>query len=155
MSTTNALRVRPLRADDRAEWDVLWGKYQAFYDVTVKPSVSDHVYTTMISDDTSMLGLGATAGRHLVGFAHIVVHPSTWSVRSDGYLEDLFVLDGVRGQGVGRALITGAMAVGRGQGWRRVHWHTEHDNLAARGLYDQVADLSGYVRYMKPIAAER
>ena len=33
------------------------------------------------------------------------------------------------------------------QDWRRLYWHTETDNVAARALYDRIARVTNYVRY--------
>jgi hypothetical protein len=36
----------------------------------------------------------------------------------------------------------------RRQEWARVYWHTRENNYRARGLYDQYAAHSGFVRYV-------
>ena len=50
-------------------------------------------------------GFGAWQDEMLVGITHVVLHPNTWNTTECCYLEDLYVSDAVRGQGVGRALI--------------------------------------------------
>jgi ribosomal protein S18 acetylase RimI-like enzyme len=83
----------------------------------------------------------------LAGFANYVLRPHTFSSRMVCYLEDLWVEPSARGAGWGRKFIDGLIARGRARGWRRIYWHTEADNAAARRLYDRVSRLTNYVRY--------
>ena len=62
-------------------------------------------------------------------------------------LEDLWVEPSARGAGLGRKVIETLSARGAERGWRRIYWHTEADNRAARRLYDRVARATDYVRY--------
>lgn len=63
-------------------------------------------------------------------------------------LEDLFVVPHLRGEGLGRRLIEALKARAPSESWSRVYWHTNEDNAAARRLYDKVATLSPYIRYV-------
>lgn len=83
----------------------------------------------------------------LVGLAHYVLHPHTFSNRMVCYLEDLWVEPSARRTGVGRSLIDTLIARGREQAWRRIYWHTKADNVAGRALYDRVTPATNYVRY--------
>ena len=65
------------------------------------------------------------------------------------YLHDLFTLESARGHGVGKALIEAVYEKARAQGSPRVHWQTQETNTAARGLYDKVADYTGFIVYRK------
>ena len=87
---------------------------------------------------------GAAEG---MGFANYVLHPHTFSERLVCYLEDLWVEPSARGAGVGRALIDALVERGRTGGWRRIYWHVDAGNVAARALYDRIAPATGYVRY--------
>ena len=144
-------QVRDLRADDRAGWDEVYASYLAFYGETLPPHIADHVFGRMVDpDDGALFGLVALdADRAIIGLANVVVHPNTWSDRDDAYLEDLATAPSHRGRGVGRALIEALADRARQRDWRRVHWHTEQDNARARRLYDDVATLTEYVRYIR------
>lgn len=145
--------VRDLRPDDRAAWQAVWQQYLDFYGESLAAEVTDHVFARLTApDDTAMFGLVAVDSDDVpVGLANVVVHANTWSDRDDAYLEDLAAREDRRGQGIGRALIEALVERGRQQGWRRVHWHTEQTNARARRLYDGVADLTEYVRYIRPV----
>jgi ribosomal protein S18 acetylase RimI-like enzyme len=55
----------------------------------------------------------------------------------------------LRGQGIGRKLIEAVCAHASKDGAARVYWLTHETNATARKLYDQVADLSGFIVYRK------
>lgn len=140
--------VRDLEVGDRPRWDELWALYLDFYGVELDPEVSDATFARVTGSDARMGGLAAVDGDGLVvGLAHYVVQPTTWSVRDDVYLEDLVVDPRHRGGGAGRALIEALADLGRARGWRDLHWLTAADNHTARRLYDRVGTLSEFVRY--------
>ncbi len=95
-----------------------------------------------------MLGLVAeNEAGVIVGLAHVVIHPSTWSATSYCYLEDLFVSREGRGTDTARKLIAAVYEVAREAGSTRVYWHTQQFNGAARSLYDTVANNTSHVVY--------
>jgi GNAT superfamily N-acetyltransferase len=67
------------------------------------------------------------------------------------YLQDLFTSEESRGQGVGRALIRAVYKRAGEAGSTRVYWLTQETNLVARGLYDTLAERSGFIVYRKNI----
>ncbi len=147
------VEVRRLQPEDRPAWEVLWREYLEFYETELDALVTDETWQRVLvssevsSNGSTMLGFGAFEGDRLVGFAHVIVGPNTWSPRSDGYLEDLGVAADARGRGVGHALVAALREHGRAEGWRRLHWITEGDNERAMRLYDDVARRTDYVRY--------
>lgn len=66
------------------------------------------------------------------------------------YLQDLFTAPEARGEGVGRALIEYVYDQAKAVGSTRVYWQT-HENNPARTLYDQVAQLTAFRRYVKDL----
>ena len=145
------ISVRDLLAEDRPAWDPLWQVYLEHYGEVLPEAVTEATWRRITgSDDVRdprMGGLAAVDGQSLVGIAHYVTAPSTWSEREEAYLADLVVAPDARGRGVGRALIAALAQRGRVQRWRRVHWITQEDNEAARRLYDDVATFSGFIQY--------
>jgi GNAT superfamily N-acetyltransferase len=62
---------------------------------------------------------------------------STWLGRPGLYLEDLFVVEGARGKGVGRALMARLATVAVGRGWGRIDFHVLDWN-PARDFYHRL-----------------
>jgi GNAT superfamily N-acetyltransferase len=133
-------------ADERA-WRRLWAAYLAFYAVDLADEVTDATWTRILDPSSPFVGLIAVRDRLTAGFAVAVLHEGSWTTRSICYLEDLFVDPGMRNEGVGRALITALLDLGRSKGWSRLYWHTRSDNVDARHLYDKFAASDGFVRY--------
>ena len=102
-------------------------------------------------DGEQLHGLGAELGGELVGFAHYLLHRSTWARHCYCYLEDIFVADSARGAGVGRALIEAVETAAYKAHASRLYWMTHESNAQARALYDKVAQRSGFIQYRKPI----
>ena len=67
------------------------------------------------------------------GVAQLRYRFSVWTASPDCWLEDLFVREDARGQGVGAALV--ALTLERG--CRRVELDTREDNTNARALYER------------------
>ena len=139
------LAVRRLDAADRADWEMLAREYHAFYKEQFPGEAYQRTWLRLC-DATEIHALGAFAGDRLVGIVHYLFHGHVWQ-RDVCYLQDLFVDEGVRGRGVGRALIAQVECEARQRGACRVYWMTKHDNERARLLYDKVATHSGFIRY--------
>lgn len=145
-------RIRELRAEDRTAWEPLWAGYLRFYRAEIAPEVTERTFTLMTERRDGCFGLAAEAGdRTVVGLAHCVIHPTTWSLGSTCYLEDLFVDPAHRGSDAGRALIEAAGEHARAAGAETLYWHTQAFNGSARSLYDTVATLTSYVHYERAL----
>ena len=59
-----------------------------------------------------------------------------WSAGLDSYLEELYVIPPMRGQGLGRALLEGVMERAREAGAVHIELGTGEGDVAARGLYE-------------------
>jgi ribosomal protein S18 acetylase RimI-like enzyme len=142
------MRVRPLTAADEAAWRPLWRGYLEFYKSTLPEEVTADAWQRVLEGDPQF-GLAAEDGGELIGFAHCLLHPSTWSMTGYCYLEDLFVAPSARGKGAGRALIEAVFRIADEHGCDRVYWHTQESNAVARALYDRLASKSEFVQYRR------
>ena len=150
MDSTEAITVAPLAEGDFEDWEPLWWGYLTFYEAEVAPEHYRLTFGRLTGGGAPMGGFVARdGGGAAVGIVHWITHPSCWTAGDYCYLQDLFVAEGGRGSGTGRALIEAVYAKARERGCARVYWLTHESNAAAMRLYDKVAERSGFVQYRK------
>ncbi len=145
------LFIAPLSKADYDAWLKLWQNYLTFYETRLPPSTTEKTWRNLLDDDMPIYGFGAWQDEMLVGITHVVLHPNTWNTTECCYLEDLYVSEAVRGQGVGRALIEQVYEFANEKNCNRVYWTTQEDNATARKLYDVIATKTDMVQYRKDL----
>ncbi len=142
--------IRNAKPADRRRWDELWQGYLTFYEHELAPEITEATWNRLLSEapDTACL-IAADAQDRPQGFAHIVLHPSTWNKQPYCYLEDLFVDPEARASGIGRALVEEIYRRADEQGWPYVYWKTQENNYRARRLYDQMANREAFMIYAR------
>jgi len=141
--------VRPVTDDDYPQWLGLWAGYLRFYRERLPEEITQATFNRLVDPQGELKGLVAESGGRLLGFAHYLFHPSTWSLTGYCYLEDLFVDPDARGQGAGRALIEGVYAAADEAGPGRVYWMTQEFNADARALYDTLGHRTSFIKYQR------
>ncbi len=76
-----------------------------------------------------------------VGFATLYWSWSTIDAARLGVMNDLFVAEPARGQGLAEALIEACRAECVARGARRLSWQTAPENLRAQSVYDRVGGV--------------
>jgi GNAT superfamily N-acetyltransferase len=125
------LLIRPVQAQDHTAWLPLWHGYLGFYLSTVGDAQTALTWQRMLDPAHPLQGWVAEREEQLIGFAHIFMHGSTWSDRGYCYLEDLFVSEAARGQGVARQLIENCATWANSQGADKLYWLTRETNHTA------------------------
>ncbi|WP_198331279.1 GNAT family N-acetyltransferase [Psychrobacter aquimaris] len=145
----SSVKIKPLTITDYDLWLHLWQDYLKFYETSLPSSTIQNTWHSLLDSDVPIYGFGAWQDDKLVGITHVVLHPNTWNTNECCYLEDLYVTDNVRGQGVGRVLIEQVYAFANDKDCNRVYWTTQEGNTAARKLYDAIATQTDMVQYRK------
>jgi len=143
------IAIRPVEFAERADWEPLWKGYQAFYKVVISDETTAVTWARLHDPAEPMGVLGAYVDGKLSGIVHYLFHRSCWSIGNYCYLQDLFVAEGARNLGLGRALIMAVEEHARAAGASRVHWLTHETNTDARALYDKLAERPGFIQYRK------
>ncbi len=152
---TDKVVIRPISENEREAWNPLWAGYLAFsgylafYKTTLPQEISDLTWDRFHDPEEPIFALGGYINGELMGIAHYLFHRSTWAPQRYCYLEDLFVAEAARGQGLGRALIEAVYERAQAANASRVYWLTQSSNTQARILYDRVADNLGFIQYRK------
>ena len=144
-----SIKITSLSNTDYDSWLDLWQRYLTFYETSLPMSTTDTTWRNLLDSNVAIYGFAAWQDGTLVGITHVVLHPNTWDTTECCYLEDLYVSESVRGQGVGRALIEQVYDFARQKNCNRVYWTTQEGNTTARSLYDTIATQTDMVQYRK------
>jgi len=139
--------VRELRASDKDSWLSLWRGYLVFYKADLPEIQTELTWSRLLDPEYNLYGLVVETGGKILGITHYSFQSSTWASKNYCYLEDLFVDENTRGQGLGRVLIDAVYEIAKKTGSSRLYWNTDATNETARKLYDSYSLESGKVQY--------
>ena len=147
---SSQINIRPVMADDKSQWAVHWEGYLTFYEARLTKEMTELLWTRIhdLQHPIRCLVAEDASTKKVVGIVHYFPHTDTWEPLPVCYLQDLFVEEGARGTGAGKALIDGVYDECKSNNWQFVYWHTHETNARARGLYDKVAGgPNGFIVY--------
>lgn len=129
-----------VRLADPRDVDVVAGLLIAFRDHLGLTWPSDNAFLAgvdrLIEDrDTDFLLASPSADAEPAGIAQLRFRHGVWRAGADCLVEDVFVHESARGQGLGRALMEAAEARARERGARRMELDVNERNEAALALY--------------------
>jgi ribosomal protein S18 acetylase RimI-like enzyme len=96
--------------------------------------MAERVRQLLAADELTVL----LAGDGPDGLAVLRFRPGIWSQALECYLAELYVVPARRGQGLGRALMEGAIELAREKGADYMDLGTAEDDVAARALYESL-----------------
>ena len=143
-------RIRKAGENDRQQWYPLWQGYLEFYQSSLPDELTDLLWQRILDPNHEIQARVAEdeSNGRLVGLVHFFPHAHTWHASPVCYLNDLFVTPGIRGGGIGEALIGAVVDEAGACGWAEVYWHTQDHNQVARGLYDKLTGgTDGFINY--------
>ncbi len=146
-----SINVRLIQDSDKFSWLDLYFAYLKFYDTSPSDVNSELLWERLTNSEPQIQALVAESNGIVIGIAHFHYQLSTWSDTSHCYLEDLYVAEGERGHGAATALIGKVEELAIKQGCSELYWITKESNTTARKLYDKIANLSDFVRYVKKL----
>jgi GNAT superfamily N-acetyltransferase len=142
-------RIEPLTEHQLEQALPLIAAYQHFYEVAeIDERRNRRFFARFTAPSEEGRLLGAWIEDDLVGFACLYWHKSSLSAADTVLMNDLYVEEGRRGAGAGRALIEASVEVARERGVATLEWATAPDNERAQRLYDSFgANRSDWVEY--------
>ncbi len=143
------LRIAPISEAELGTLLPMIAAYQRFYEVeTIDEERNRAFFSRFIAPSEDGMLLGAWRDGKLLGYACLYWSFTSLVPAETVLMNDLYVDPAVRGQGVGRALIKAAAAVGRERGAQRLEWATAPSNATAQRLYDSTdAERNEWVEY--------
>ncbi len=141
--------IAPVAAAEFEEILPLIAAYQRFYEVEeIDDDRNREFFRRFLAPSEDGLLLRARQEGVLVGYACLYWHFSSLSATEAVLMNDLFVAEGARGHGIGRALIEASATVARERGASQLEWSTAPDNRTAQRLYDSTgAERSEWISY--------
>jgi ribosomal protein S18 acetylase RimI-like enzyme len=138
--SSNPPQVRRATPGDAANVARLLHDFQAEYD---EPSpgleMLEERYSDLIRNKEMIVLL---VGEGPDGFAQLRFRPWVYSAGLHSYLEELYVVPDLRGNGLGRALLEAAMDTARAEGAEQMELGTSEDDEAARKLYESAGFIN-------------
>jgi len=130
--------IRPVASDELAAVLPLFADYQRFYGVKSPDmrAIGEFLRGFVAPSDRGELIAAWDDGR-VVGFANLYWTFSSVAAGPIVLLNDLYVVEGQRGAGIGRQLIEFSLKRTEARGASRLEWRTELDNRVAQHLYEQ------------------
>jgi GNAT superfamily N-acetyltransferase len=150
----SGVQVRPIRRQELEELLPLVGGYQRFYGAEPDAERNRRFFSRFLHPSDEGLLLGAWANGSLVGFTTLYWFHSSTKAVDTVLMNDLFVRDDVRGEGIGRALIAAALDETRRRGAGHLEWYTGPDNRTAQRLYDSLPGATRSTWYAYEIEAQ-
>ncbi|HET8862805.1 MAG TPA: GNAT family N-acetyltransferase [Solirubrobacterales bacterium] len=144
-----AVRIEPVSAPQLETLLPMIAAYQRFYEVEeIDEGRNRAFFSRFLAPGEEGMLLGAWRGEELVGYACLFWHFTSLVPAETVLLNDLYVAEGQRGEGIGRALIDASAQVARERGAHHLEWATQPDNETAQRLYDSTgAERSEWVEY--------
>jgi ribosomal protein S18 acetylase RimI-like enzyme len=151
MSTT--VQVRRLSADDAGAAARLFALYREFYGMGFDEALAERFLRERLEREESVV-LIAEIDERPVGFTQLYPGFSSVSAAPAWVLNDLYVLDSARGQGVADALMEHAEGAARAAGAVALSLQTARDNHVAQRVYERQGYTPDdtFVSYTKPLA---
>jgi GNAT superfamily N-acetyltransferase len=98
----------------------------------------DQLHAALFGATPALVGHVAEVGGEVVGCALWFLNFSTWRGVHGIYLEDLYVRPGMRGRGLGRALLARLAAICVERGYARLEWAVLDWNTPSIGFYRSI-----------------
>ncbi len=143
------VRVEPISATQLEALLPMIAAYQRFYEVEeIDEERNRSFFPRFVAPSEDGMLLGAWSGDELVGYACLYWHFTSLVPAETVLMNDLYVDEHWRGQGVGRALIEASAEIARERGAHRLEWATAPDNETAQRLYDSTgAERTTWIEY--------
>ena len=143
------IHILPLENITFEQWLPLWQGYLTFYKSQLSEEQIRLSWKRITNpEQTDLFGFAIQVNDDVVGFVHLISHMSMWTDKPYCYLQDLYVSETHRNQGLAKQLIEHSYQVCAGK-FDRVYWLTQESNLTAQYLYDKVATKTGFIQYKK------
>ncbi|MFC2995008.1 GNAT family N-acetyltransferase [Acinetobacter sichuanensis] len=144
-------QIIPLEEINFEQWLPLWQGYLNFYKSQLTDEQIRLSWKRITNpEQADMFGYAIQIEGQVAGFVHLISHMSMWTDLPYCYLQDLYVNEQFRNQGLARQLIEHSYSVCSGK-FDRIYWLIQESNITAQYLYDRIANKTGFIQYKKAL----
>lgn len=137
MRRTHTMTIRQATPTDLPALARAFSAYRVFYGQPDEPEAAQDFLRERLTLGESVVFI-ATEHDQIAGFAQLYPSFTSVGMRRIWILNDLFVYESFRRQGVAQALIEAVMDFSRQTGRKKVVLSTAYDNLSAQQLYERI-----------------
>jgi GNAT superfamily N-acetyltransferase len=150
---TTTIQIEPISAQQLETLLPMIAAYQRFYEVEdIDEERNRAFFSRFLAPSEDGMLLGAWHSEKLAGYACLYWHFTSLVPAETVLMNDLYVTEANRGEGIGRALIEASTEIARERGAHHLEWATAPDNRTAQRLYDSTdAERSEWVEYELPL----
>ncbi|MCH6259218.1 GNAT family N-acetyltransferase [Puniceicoccaceae bacterium K14] len=130
--------IKRLQIDNLSDLVPLFDQYMVFYGKESNPSKYEAYLRERIEKNEATVFLAYDEAGEALGFVLNYFSYSSVSLGKIVVLNDLFVVEGKRGGGIGQVLIERSFELAREVGAVRVDLGTAKTNKVAQGLYEKI-----------------
>lgn len=142
-----SITIRTPSDGDFFSWLDLYEGYANFYSEPLTDRRALQLWSWLSDPAEAVNVFVAVDDGVLVGLIHFREFTRPLEAERGVYIDDLFVLEGSRNRGVGRALIDAVSERARESRAGVVQWITAEDNAEAQKFYDGVGKRTSWVTY--------
>jgi GNAT superfamily N-acetyltransferase len=146
------VEIKPIAESEFEALLPMIAAYQRFYEVEdVDTERNRAFFRRFVAPSEDGMLLGAWRAGELLGYACLYWSFTSLVPAETVLMNDLYVDEAARGEGVGRALIEASATVARERGAARLEWATQPENKTAQRLYDSTgAQRNEWIEYELP-----
>jgi GNAT superfamily N-acetyltransferase len=135
----NDYNIRPAQREDAITIFALIQELAAYEQLTHQVTGTAEALSEHLFGNTAFAeALVVEHQSQLIGFALFFKNYSTFLTKPGLYLEDLYVQDAYRGQGIGKALLIAVAQIAQTRGYGRMEWSVLDWNETAIAFYKKM-----------------
>lgn len=140
--------IRALQRQDYDQWLPLWQKNCLNQ---ISDEVTTETWRRLTNPKEPVHSLGVfDESENLLGFLHYVLHATTGAIEPACYMQDLFISEMARRQGLAKRLVWELHEMGKDQNWARIYWFAQNSDVAVQNLYKNLGIPMDFTLFMYP-----
>ena len=144
-----SIQIRPLLPNDFPNWLPLWDANNLGHK---NEKVTTETWSRLTNENSAVCGICALKNGEMVGLVHYILHPTTGAIEHACYMQDVYVDENYRGQGIAKKMIIDLIEIGKKEKWSRLYWLADAENEAAQALYKNIGIKMNFTLHIQPLS---